>query len=63
MRDRAPGLLLAAPVGVAAAVLVALGNPGNMGSCGACFVRDDARALGLHKGPAIFRPEHPGAAG
>lgn len=54
---RAVGLLLAALVGVAAAVLVALGNPGNMGICGACFVRDDGGALGLHKGPAIFRPE------
>ena len=51
------GLLIACAIGVAAAVLVALGNPGNMGICGACFLRDDAGALGLHAGPAIFRPE------
>jgi hypothetical protein len=55
---RCAGLLLAAGVGVAAAALVALGNPGNMGICGACFLRDTAGALGLQaKGPAIFRPE------
>lgn len=55
---RAVGLLLAAAIGAAAAALVALGNPGNMGLCGACFLRDVAGAFGLHaKGPAIFRPE------
>jgi hypothetical protein len=36
---------------------VVLGNPGNMGICGACFLRDLGGALGLHGGPAIFRPE------
>lgn len=47
-----------AGVGALAAVLVALGNPGNMGICGACFLRDTAGALGLFgKGPQIFRPE------
>jgi YedE family putative selenium metabolism protein len=48
---------LALGVGVAAAILVALGNPGNMGVCGVCFVRDVAASLGLSKGPAVFRPE------
>jgi YedE family putative selenium metabolism protein len=51
------GIVLAALVGAAAASLVALGNPGNMGICGACFLRDLGGALGLHGGPAIFRPE------
>ncbi len=57
-RQRLLGLLLAGLTGVLAATLVALGNPGNMGICGACFARDVGGALGLHaKGPAIFRPE------
>ena len=33
-----------AVVGSLAAALVALGNPGNMGICGACFLRDTAGA-------------------
>jgi hypothetical protein len=46
-------------VGGLAAGIVALGNPGNMGICGACFLRDTAGALGLFnaEGPRIFRPE------
>jgi uncharacterized protein len=55
---RALGLFLTLAVGVLAAALVALGNPGNMGICGACFLRDAAGALKLHAAPpAIFRPE------
>jgi YedE family putative selenium metabolism protein len=52
-------ILLLALVGAAAAALVIAGNPGNMGVCGACFLRDWAGALGLSggKGPACFRPE------
>ncbi len=54
-----PALVLCALVGVAAALLVAAGNPPNMGICGACFLRDVAGAVGLHdKAPvAVFRPE------
>ncbi len=46
-------------VGVLAAALVQNGNPGNMGLCGACFLRDTAGAVGLisGSGPKIFRPE------
>src|SRR5829696_8918427 len=46
-------------VGMLAALNVFLGNPGNMGICGACFLRDTAGALGLFaaEGPRIFRPE------
>lgn len=52
------GLIL----GVAAAFLVKLGNPGNMGFCVACFTRDIAGALGLHRAGAVqyLRPEIPG---
>lgn len=41
-----------------AASLMLLGNPGNMGLCGACFSRDTAGALSLFSGGLkIFRPE------
>jgi YedE family putative selenium metabolism protein len=54
----AAGLGLSAAVGAAAALLVAAGNPGNMGICGACFLRDLSGSLGLYeKGPRILRPE------
>jgi len=52
-----PGLALAAGVGALCAVLVALGNPGNMGICGACFLRDLTGALRMIEKPRIFRPE------
>lgn len=52
-----PALALAAAVGAACAVLVKLGNPGNMGICGACFLRDVAGSLGMIEKPRIFRPE------
>jgi len=46
-------------VGVLAPVLVRLGNPGNMGVCVACFGRDIAGALGLHRAGVVqyIRPE------
>lgn len=46
-------------VGIAALVLVSLGNPPNMGFCVACFERDIAGALGLHdfQATAWIRPE------
>lgn len=46
-------------VGVLAPLLVKLGNPGNMGICVACFNRDIAGALGLHRAAAVqyIRPE------
>ena len=49
-------------LGVVAAGLVAAGNPGNMGLCGACFLRDLAGALRLHQGPSLVRPEVAGIA-
>ena len=52
-------ILTGIAVGVLAPVLVALGNPGNMGVCVACFSRDIAGALGLHRAAAVqyIRPE------
>jgi YedE family putative selenium metabolism protein len=46
-------------VGVLAPILVKLGNPGNMGICVACFSRDIAGALGLHRAATVqyIRPE------
>lgn len=51
--------LACAAVGALAAALIVFGNPGNMGICGACFLRDTAGSLGLFagEGPKIFRPE------
>lgn len=49
-------------VGAAGVLLAALGNPGNMGFCIACFLRDTAGACGLHTAAAVqyVRPEIPG---
>ncbi len=46
-------------IGVAALTLTALGNPGNMGFCIACFIRDTSGALKLHSADAVqyVRPE------
>ena len=46
-------------IGVIAAALAFAGNPKNMGFCIACFLRDTAGALGLHKAPPVqyIRPE------
>jgi len=46
-------------IGTMAALLVKLGNPGNMGICVACFTRDIAGALGLHRAAVVqyLRPE------
>jgi YedE family putative selenium metabolism protein len=46
-------------VGVLAPILVKLGNPANMGVCVACFSRDIAGAVGLHRAAVVqyIRPE------
>jgi len=54
------GIIIAgAIIGIFSALLVKFGNPGNMGVCVACFLRDTAGALGLHKAAklAYIRPE------
>lgn len=52
-------ILTGIAVGVAAVLLVQLGNPGNMGFCIACFIRDTAGAIGLHRAGVVqyIRPE------
>ncbi len=46
-------------IGIIASILVLLGNPVNMGFCIACFLRDTAGALQLHKAAVVqyVRPE------
>jgi hypothetical protein len=54
------GIILAgAVIGVLAPLLQYAGNPKNMGVCVACFERDIAGALGLHRAAAVqyIRPE------
>ena len=46
-------------IGILAVLSVKMGNPGNMGICIACFVRDIAGGLGLHRAEVVqyIRPE------
>ena len=46
-------------VGAIAVLLVKLGNPANMGFCIACFLRDIAGAVGMHRAEVVqyIRPE------
>lgn len=52
-------IVVGAIIGVLASLLQKLGNPGNMGICVACFDRDIAGALGLHRADVVqyLRPE------
>jgi uncharacterized protein len=54
-------ILVGSIIGVLAALLQKLGNPANMGICVACFERDIAGALGLHRAAVVqyLRPEIP----
>lgn len=58
-REKIQIIIAGAVIGVIAVVLVLLGNPANMGFCIACFIRDTAGALGLHRAGAVqyLRPE------
>jgi YedE family putative selenium metabolism protein len=46
-------------IGILAPLLQKLGNPGNMGVCVACFQRDMAGAIGIHRAAVVqyMRPE------
>ncbi|MDS1003691.1 YedE-related selenium metabolism membrane protein [Clostridium sporogenes] len=48
-----------AVIGIISVILVYFGNPVNMGFCIACFIRDTAGAIGLHRAPIVqyIRPE------
>lgn len=52
-------ILTGGVIGLIAVLLVLAGNPANMGMCIACFLRDTAGALGLHKAEVVqyIRPE------
>jgi len=52
-------IMVGALIGILAPLLQKLGNPGNMGICVACFERDIAGALGLHRAAVVqyLRPE------
>ncbi|MFA5536410.1 MAG: YedE family putative selenium transporter [Bacillota bacterium] len=54
------GIIIAGgAVGLSAVLLVHFGNPANMGFCIACFIRDTAGALGIHRANPVqyIRPE------
>ncbi|MFD3158000.1 YedE family putative selenium transporter [Haloimpatiens sp. FM7330] len=59
MSEKKGIILTGAIVGFLAALLVYMGNPGNMGICIACFIRDTAGALGMHSVAKLsfIRPE------
>ncbi len=52
-------ILAGGVVGIISVLLVYFGNPGNMGACIACFLRDISGALGLQKTEIVqyIRPE------
>lgn len=59
MKDKKWIILTGAIIGILSVVLVKFGNPLNMGVCVACFIRDIAGALGLHRADTVqyIRPE------
>lgn len=59
MKKNLPVILTGIVIGLAALILSATGNPGNMGFCIACFLRDTAGALGFHSAAPVqgIRPE------
>ncbi|MFP4482243.1 MAG: YedE family putative selenium transporter [Thermovirgaceae bacterium] len=59
LMSRMGPILTGTAVGILAPLLTYWGNPGNMGICVACFARDIAGALGLHRASVVqyLRPE------
>lgn len=60
MKKEKTGIIIAGIIiGVIASALVFFGNPVNMGFCIACFIRDTAGGLGLHRAAPVqyIRPE------
>ena len=59
MREKKGIIITGAIVGLLSVLLVKFGNPVNMGICIACFIRDIAGALGLHRAEVVqyIRPE------
>src|SRR4030043_50639 len=52
-------IITGAVIGILAPLLVFWGNPGNMGICVVCFIRDISGALGFHRAGVVqyIRPE------
>ncbi|MEG0371562.1 MAG: YedE family putative selenium transporter, partial [Clostridium sp.] len=59
MKDKKGIIIAGGIVGLISVLLVFFGNPGNMGACIACFIRDIAGALGLQRTGTVqyIRPE------
>ncbi|MGI5838523.1 MAG: YedE family putative selenium transporter [bacterium] len=59
MRGKSDIIIAGSAVGLLAVLLVYFGNPANMGFCIACFLRDIAGGLGLHRAAVVqyIRPE------
>ncbi|MCT4606197.1 MAG: YedE family putative selenium transporter [Marinisporobacter sp.] len=59
MEEKKGIIFTGAIVGIIAVLLVKFGNPVNMGFCIACFLRDIAGGLGLHRAAVVqyLRPE------
>lgn len=59
MGNKSGVILTGFVIGVLALILTKFGNPPNMGVCIACFLRDTAGGLGLHKAELVryIRPE------
>jgi YedE family putative selenium metabolism protein len=59
MKEKYPIIIAGVLFGIIAVFLVLQGNPANMGFCIACFLRDIAGGLGLHRAAVVqyLRPE------
>ncbi|HHV38477.1 MAG TPA: YedE-related selenium metabolism membrane protein [Tepidimicrobium sp.] len=59
MKGRKGIILAGGLVGIISVLLVHFGNPANMGFCIACFIRDIAGGIGLHRAEVVqyIRPE------
>lgn len=59
VRERLGIIIAGSTIGLVAVLLVHYGNPANMGFCIACFIRDMAGGIGLHRAGVVqyIRPE------
>ena len=59
MQEKRGIIIAGGIVGIISVLLVHFGNPANMGFCIACFLRDIAGGIGIHRAPVVqyIRPE------